>query len=94
MSVSFNGRTLDFQSSDRSSILLTDSICWLYANGKQIGCDPIDVSSILSSQPNWSVILTVKNSTDNRKIEVRLFYRPPYIPMTKLVDVLDLESGA
>lgn len=77
-----------------SSILLTDSICWLYANGKQTGCDPVDVGSIPSGQPKWSVILTVKNSTDNRKIEVRLFYRPPYIPMTKLVDVLDLESGA
>lgn len=38
-----------------SSILFTDSICWLYANGKQIGCDPVDVGSIPSSQPNGSL---------------------------------------
>ena len=39
-------------SGDESSIFFTDSICWLYANGKQIGCDPIDVGSIPSGQPN------------------------------------------
>ena len=94
MSVLFNDRTPARHAGDGNSILLTGSICWLYANGKQIDCDSIDVGSIPPSQPKRSVILTVKNSTDNRKIEVRLFYRPPYIPMTKLVDVLDLESGA
>lgn len=86
MSVSFNGRTPAFQAGDGSSILLTDSICWLYANGKQTGCDPVDVGSIPSGQPKRSVILTVKNSTDNRKIEVRLFYRPPYTHLVQRIE--------
>ena len=48
-----------------------------YVGYMQIDYDSIDVSSIPSGQPKRSVILTVKNSIDNRKIEVRPFYRPP-----------------
>ena len=71
MSVSFNGRTPAFQAGDGSSILLTDSICWLYANGKQTGCDPVDVGSIPSGQPKWFLISMVENTTDNRVIQVQ-----------------------
>ena len=37
------------------SILFTDLMCWLYANGKQTDCDPVDVGSIPSGQPNGSL---------------------------------------